>query len=170
MIRRASILAAIAVLTYGCTDGSPTGPSAGASGASPERAAAAASRSPRTVAPRASANAKPSTGSLLGTWGGDHINLTIGAPGALLGYDCAHGTIDQPFATDAQGRFNLVGTHTPENPGPTHEGPEPSHPASYTGATDGVTMTLTVTVTDTGQVLGPFTLTFGSPGHVVKCA
>jgi len=97
------------------------------------------------------------------------VNLTIGRASALVEYDCAHGTIDGSFMVDAGGRFDLAGTHVPESGGPVGAGGQPAHPARYTGSTDGKTMTLTVTLTDTGQVLGPFTLTFGIAGRIVKC-
>jgi hypothetical protein len=120
---------------------------------------------PRPLAPR------PSNGpGLLGTWGGDHLNLTIGMSGGVLEYDCAHGTIDVPFATDAGGRFNLAGTHTAESPGPVRDDKPPvAQPALYSGSTDGATMTLTVTVPETGQVLGPYTLTRGVAARILKC-
>lgn len=44
-----------------------------------------------------------------------------------------------------------------------------SHPARYTGRVDGLRMTLTVTITDTGQRLGTFTLTLGVAGHILRC-
>ncbi|HJW13640.1 MAG TPA: hypothetical protein VJ776_03035 [Thermoanaerobaculia bacterium] len=97
------------------------------------------------------------------------MNLTIGQASALIVYDCAHGSIDQPFAANAQGQFDLAGTHVPETPGPIRDVPPVAHPARYTGTTDGRTMTMTVTLTDTGQVLGTFTLTLGKTGHIVKC-
>jgi hypothetical protein len=107
---------------------------------------------------------------LIGTWGGEHVRITIGAASSILEYDCAHGSIDQPFTVDAGGRFDLIGTHVPEEPGPIHEGQPPAaHPARYTGSTDGKTMTFTVTLTDISQTLGPFALALDAPGRVVKC-
>jgi hypothetical protein len=106
---------------------------------------------------------------LIGTWGGEHVRITVGAASSILEYDCAHGSIDQPFTVDTGGRFDLIGTHVPEGPGPTHEGPPTTHPARYTGSTDGNTMTLTVTQTDTNETLGPFALALDAPGRVVKC-
>jgi hypothetical protein len=107
---------------------------------------------------------------LIGTWGGVHVRITIGAASSILEYDCAHGSIDQSFAVNAAGGFTLTGTHVVESGGPIRQGAEPlSHPALYTGSTDGKTMAFTVTLTDTNQTFGPFTLALDAPGRVVKC-
>ena len=94
----------------------------------------------------------------------------MGAVSSILEYDCAHGSIDQPFAVNAAGSFTLTGTHVVESGGPIRQGAEPvSHPALYTGSTDGKMMTFTVTLTYTSQVFGPFTLALDALGRVVKC-
>jgi hypothetical protein len=107
---------------------------------------------------------------MIGTWGGEHVRITIGATSAILVYDCAHGTIDQAFVVDPAGRFDLVGTHVPESPGPVREDKPPvAHPARYAGSTDGKTLTFSITLTDSGQSFGPFTLSLGAPGRLFKC-
>jgi hypothetical protein len=106
----------------------------------------------------------------LGAWGGDHVGLVLTATGGTLEYDCAHGTIDEPFVTDSAGRFQLMGTHTREHGGPIgRDEKADKHPARYTGGVDGDTMTLTVTLTDSNEVLGTFTLTRGRIARVFKC-
>jgi hypothetical protein len=105
-----------------------------------------------------------------GVWGGDHIRLQVSDDGATVEYDCAHGTLAQPLALNAQGQFSVTGTHTNEGHGPIRVGREPSgQAASYTGSLQGPTMTLTVTLTDKQQPLGTFTLTQGSEGRLWKC-
>lgn len=107
---------------------------------------------------------------LLGEWGGDHIRLLLTETGGTLEYDCAHGTIDQPFVVDSAGRYQLTGTHTREHGGPIRRDEKPDkRPARYTGVADGDTMTLTVTLTDSNEVLGTFTLMRGRMARVVKC-
>ncbi|HST50965.1 MAG TPA: pilin [Pyrinomonadaceae bacterium] len=109
-------------------------------------------------------------GAKTGTWGGQHIALEVTAEGAQVEYDCAHGTVDQKFVTDAEGRFDLRGTHVREHGGPVRSNETPdTHPARFTGQIKGDTMTLTVTETDTKEVAGTFTLVFGQPAHVMKC-
>jgi len=119
----------------------------------------------RVVAPRPAMQAVS-----LGAWGGDHVGLVLIVTGGTLEYDCAHGTIDQRFVTDSAGRFQLAGTHTREHGGPIRQDEKPDErPALYSGAVDGDTMTLTVTLTDSNEVLGTFTLTRGRMARVVKC-
>ena len=163
MPRILAALALPAVLGAGCSERTPTGPVAGAVSAA--SAVPSARSSPRPLAPRA-----PDTDKPIGTWGGDNANLTIGSSSAVIEFDCAHGTIDQPFAADSSGHFDLGGTFAPEGPGPVRLDPPPTHPARYSGSTNGATMTLAVTLTDSGQVFGPFVLTYGTAGRVFKCA
>jgi len=106
----------------------------------------------------------------VGSWGGDHVVLTITNEGGALEYDCAAGTIDEPFVVDAGGRFDLRGTHVRGHGGPIRVGEEPDrHPARYTGRIDGNRMTLTVMMTDLDQSVGTFTLIFGASPRIVKC-
>ena len=157
-------------LFVACTGQAPTSPDPARS----EGARAAASSAPRqpqrpgtrVVAPR------PASGQPIevGAWGGDHVSLLVAAPGGTLEYDCAHGTIDQPFLADSSGRFDLAGTHSREHGGPIRIGEkEDKRPARYTGMTDGRTMTLTVTLTGSNERIGTFNLTLGQIGRIVKC-
>ena len=103
-------------------------------------------------------------------WGGDHIGLRVLATGGTLEYDCASGTIDQPVVAATNGNFVAQGTHTIGHGGPIMVGEIPDrHPARYDGWTDGETMRLTVTLTDTGQKLGEYTLVRGQSPHVFRC-
>jgi hypothetical protein len=105
-----------------------------------------------------------------GEWGGEHIMLVADDAGGVLEYDCAHGTIDESLITNADGYFDFVGTHTRETGGPSHVDEEPDiHPARYQGRVSGNTLTLTITLTDSGDVLGPYALVRGEPGLVYKC-
>jgi hypothetical protein len=103
-------------------------------------------------------------------WGGDHVGLIVLATGGTLEYDCASGTIDQPVVAATNGNFIAQGTHTIGHGGPIMVGEIPDrHPARYDGWTDGETMRLSVTLTDTGQKLGEYTLVRGQSPHVFKC-
>jgi hypothetical protein len=167
MWRGVTLVFAVALLAVGCDDKAPTSPSIAAIGEASAQAISSPARgsAPRSLAPRLSVAA-----GLIGTWGGEHVRITVGTSSSLLEYDCAHGSIDQPFTVDASGHFDLAGTHVPEEPGPIRESQPPiAHPARYTGTTDGKTMTLTVTQTDSSQILGPFILVLDAPGRVVKC-
>jgi hypothetical protein len=96
--------------------------------------------------------------------------LLVTERGGSLEYDCAHGKIDQALVADGAGRFDLRGTHTREHEGPIREDEEAdTHPARYSGTTDGRTMTLTVTLLDSGEEVGTFKLTRGQAGRILKC-
>ncbi len=167
---RRLFVSGVAFLFVACTRQAPTSPEA----ARAEGARATASAAPdqpqrpgtRVVSPR------PASGKPIGAgaWGSDHVSLLVTATGGTLEYDCAHGTIDQPFVVDSSGRFDLAGTHTREHGGPIRIGEKgDKRPARYTGTTDGRTMTLTVTLIGSHDPLVTFILTRGQTGRIVKC-
>ena len=105
-----------------------------------------------------------------GSWGGMHIRIEVGSRSATIDYDCAHGTIDGPLTIDSKGRFTWRGTHNREHGGPIRSDEKANgRPATYSGWIKGDTMTLTVKLDDTDEVLDTYTLQRGSPGRVFKC-
>ena|SRR6201988_2768794 len=103
-----------------------------------------------------------------GVWGGQHINIKVGANSATIEYDCASGVIDGPLVVDGDGRFNLRGTHHMERGGPVRSDEEPRKvPATYTGSIKGNTMTLTLKLADSDDET--FTLERGKHGELFKC-
>jgi hypothetical protein len=107
---------------------------------------------------------------LEGTWGADRVLLVAEADGATLEYDCAAGVIDDALVPGDDGRFDLAGTHTFGHGGPIQIGEDPdTHPARYQGIVSGNTLVLTVTITDTSDVLGPYRLIRGDSGQLTKC-
>ncbi len=105
-----------------------------------------------------------------GIWGGNHAGLTVTETGAHLELDCAHGDISQPLMMDANGNVSVDGVFVQEHGGPIRVGEdEVKKPARYAGKVTGDTMTLDVTLTDTQETIGTFSLTYKSTGRVVKC-
>lgn len=105
-----------------------------------------------------------------GSWGGLHIGMEVARKSTAIEFDCAHGMISEQLVLDRQGRFRARGTYAREHGGPVREGETPvSHPATYSGNIRGKAMTLTVTLTDSSESIGTFTLTQGSEGQVFKC-
>lgn len=103
------------------------------------------------------------------TWGGEHIRIRFNASEARVEFDCAHGTISDPLKPDAEGRFNLNGSYVREG-GPIRlNAPRASQPATYSGTVKGDEMSLSVTLRNTSQDIGTFTLMRGSEGLIRKC-
>jgi len=105
-----------------------------------------------------------------GTWGGPHIGLEITGNRSTIEFDCAHGTIDQPFEIDSAGVFDLPGKYVKESAGPARQDANnDEHVARYAGRIKGKEMSLTVRIIDGNQVVGRFTLTRGAVPRVAKC-
>jgi hypothetical protein len=103
-------------------------------------------------------------------WGGDHIAMTVAADGVHLELDCAHADTAAPILVDSHDRFSVAGTFTQEHGGPIRVGePADSRPAILSGTAVLRVITLSIHVPDLARDLGPFQLTFGSSGRVVKC-
>lgn len=96
--------------------------------------------------------------------------MQVTSAGARLEYDCAEGVIDDPLRPDADGRFTAAGFHTPGRGGPIRLGEIlPTFRARYEGHVEGERMSLRVTITEIGVVLGSFELRRGSAGLLVRC-
>jgi len=103
-----------------------------------------------------------------GVWGGHHINIEVGEKSASIEYDCANGVINGPLIVDANGNFDLRGTHRAERGGPIRaDDDSKGQPATYTGLIKGDTMTLTLKVGD--GAAESFTLEKGKQGKLRKC-
>lgn len=104
-----------------------------------------------------------------GEWGGEGLHLVLHLEGGTLEYDCAHGTIAGGWSLS---EAILVGSgeHVREHGGPVREGEVlPSRPAAYRGVVRGDLMTLTVTLTDSAQVVGTYELRRGGTGRLHRC-
>jgi hypothetical protein len=107
---------------------------------------------------------------LAGSWGGQHIGLSLTPEGGTVDYDCASGRIDGPVVPNAIGEFHVRGTHTASAAGPVREGQVPqSLPALYSGSVKGSVITLEVVVPATGLVIGPTELQQDRPPQLTRC-
>ena len=101
-----------------------------------------------------------------GTWGGNNAGLIINGTDAHVHIGCTLGDAVGPIHPDGSGRFQTTGTYN-VNAYPVDRGIV--HPAVFTGQIIGHTMTLTVSLSDTAQVLGPVTLIYGSEPKMGPC-
>lgn len=105
-----------------------------------------------------------------GVWGGDHVSLTVKDGASHAEFDCAHGDVPSPWVVDAGHAFTLAGTFVREHGGPIRvDEVADAHPATYFGTLAADTMVLTITLNDTKDVIGTFTLIRGTTGRAVKC-
>jgi hypothetical protein len=160
------VLCAAAVVSWSCSRTPTEPPASAANGAGAVRTESrvqSGSRHTRTVERAATVITVPE-----GAWGGPQGNLRVGPGSATIELPCAHGTIDSSIVLDASGRFDVPGTFVREG-GPTRE-IEDSIPARFKGIVSGPKMTLTIELSgDPSQAVGPFSLTQGVSGRLIKC-
>jgi hypothetical protein len=114
---------------------------------------------------------------IVGLWGGAHAGLAFQGGLADAQFDCASGTIDEPVSPAPDGSFSVKGTYRTGATGPIKVGQFfKSQDALFAGqvaksATKNAPRTMTLRVTfEDGTMLGPFTLTEGSPPLLTRCA
>jgi len=106
----------------------------------------------------------------LGLWGGEHISMQVTERRTTVEYDCAHATIDQRIALDRRGRFDVSGMQIPEHGGPVRQNEQStSYPVRFAGQINGKTMKLSVRNSATKELVGVFTLVYGSDPKLRKC-
>jgi hypothetical protein len=103
---------------------------------------------------------------VVGTWGGENAGLIVTNNEVHVHIGCTLGNATGPIRADANGRFETTGTYNVDAY-PVDRGI--LHPAAFSGQIVGQTMTLTVTLTDNGQVVGPVTLVYGKEPKMGPC-
>lgn len=105
-----------------------------------------------------------------GTWGGNGIAVVVEPRSARIEYDCAHGEITEALTIDKDGYFDAKGIHVREMGGPIRQdNPNQGQPARYIGRVSANTMTLKVTLTDSGTVIGDYEVELGRNPRLHKC-
>jgi hypothetical protein len=105
-----------------------------------------------------------------GTWGGEHIALTVSGDGAHLEFDCASGDITGPLTIDTDGRLSIEGVYIQGHGGPIRSDEQSDRKrARYSGRVEGTKLTLDITLIDSNESVGSFTLTHGAEPIVRKC-
>ena len=103
---------------------------------------------------------------IAGTWGGENAGLIAEDTVAHVHIACTLGNARGPIRLDSYGRFEATGTYNVDAY-PVDRGIV--HPARFSGELDGQVLTLSVTLTDTGQQLGPVKLTKGKEPKMGQC-
>jgi len=105
-----------------------------------------------------------------GVWGGQSIHIDVDASSSTVEFDCAHGTIDEPFMIDSKGQFSVKGTYARQHGGPVRIDEKNSNAAAtYYGTVKGQSMTLKIKLANEGQTAETFVLTKGNSGKLRKC-
>ena len=118
------------------------------------------------IGPCDPSNPVPPPKDLAGLWGGDNAGLIADDTSAHVHIGCTYGNVHQQIVPDADGRFDVAGqqniTAFPIDRGILH-------PARFIGRVSGVSLTLTIQLTDTSVTLGPVLLTFGKEPRMGPC-
>lgn len=105
-----------------------------------------------------------------GTWGGEHVQLTVTKSGAHVEFDCATGDIPRPLTIDKNGRLDTEGVFGRERRGPIRLGEDPARQrARYVGHLTGKTLSFDVILVESKETAGRFTVARGAAAHVRKC-
>ena len=102
----------------------------------------------------------PTAPDVVGQWGGTVASLMLAPSGGTLSYQCGSGTVDSTWTFSSNGRLVGSGQHF-FGGGPVPSQGRPPHPARYDGQVEGDYLTLTVTLRDLNQILGPYRLVRG---------
>ena len=106
-----------------------------------------------------------------GTFGGTGIIVIVEKDAVKIEYDCAEGEILKQLKVDKKGFFKVDGSHKGPNMGPTRQNdsrkPQPVH---FEGQIIGKVMKIKVTMTETNEVIGEFTLRRDATPEMHRCA
>lgn len=106
----------------------------------------------------------------LGKWGGTGVEFVVGKNDVTIEYDCASGTIPGQLKTDRRGNFKVAGFHKYGPFGALRVNLQPKPlPARYEGKVTGRTLKYKVILTDTGEVVGEYTVGRGTEPRIRKC-
>lgn len=106
-----------------------------------------------------------------GNWGGAGVGLNVGETAADLEFDCATAEIPRGLMIDKAGNFIVDGVYIRRSPGALRTKLPPKRAAArFEGRISGKTMMLTITLTETDEKIGDFTLQRGKTGSIRRCA
>ncbi len=105
-----------------------------------------------------------------GKFGGIGVGFAVEKKGVKIDFDCGDGEISEQLKMDKKGNFKATGTYTGGTFGPVRLGHEPKpQPALYEGKITGDVMKFKVTLTDTNELIGEYTVTRGKGSKIHRC-
>lgn len=105
-----------------------------------------------------------------GTWGNFSVKVVIERNSANFDFNCAEGWITVPLRVDKHKHFREDGEYKRLTHGPIHLGKSPTaEPAIYDGNISGTSMTFTITLTRTKELIGEFKVERGRNAKIIKC-
>src|SRR5687768_12440304 len=105
-----------------------------------------------------------------GSWGGTGVEFVVKKDAVAIEYDCAVGEIRGRLRTDRRGNFTITGVHKRLYPGAIRVNLMPkAQPARYQGKITGATLRYKVTLIETGEVIGEYTVERGKSAPIRRC-
>jgi hypothetical protein len=104
----------------------------------------------------------------VGTWGGQEASLVLSGSGGTMSYACGSSTVDSAWTIGAGGTFSATGLYY-FGGGPVPPGGAVPHPARYAGLILDDSFTISITLTDLNETLGPFHMVRDGPLVVQRC-
>ncbi|MEP6786945.1 MAG: hypothetical protein ABJB40_00835 [Acidobacteriota bacterium] len=105
-----------------------------------------------------------------GYWGASGIGVTVEEKSVSIQFDCAEAGIREVLTADKTGSFKVKGFYQPHSPGPTRLNDPPKDvPAWFEGKVTGKVMIIKITLVDSKDVIGEYTVELGKTGRMHRC-
>jgi hypothetical protein len=104
-----------------------------------------------------------------GNWGGEGIRMSIEENSSAIEFACANAEISEKLLMDQSGNFKASGFFIRQRPGPQREGEPQRLAAKFSGTVSGKNMSLKLTLTDSGETIGEYSLEQGKNVRIHRC-
>ena len=106
-----------------------------------------------------------------GNWGAAGVGMVVDKESVKIQFDCAAGEIRQQLRMDKKGNFKVDGFYKRGTFGPIRLDNLPKfEPARYEGKITGKVVKFKITLLDTNEVIGEFTVERDKPARLHRCA